>query len=76
MPVGFSLFVPIKALFKRPPRLVRAVPGLAAESLGGALSLDLAEFFEADGGEALDLGGVLRVLPNGEGLDGFVTVTG
>ena len=77
-------------LFKRPPRLVRAVPGLEAESLGGAASLDLAEFFEADGGEELAWaaessdaslasarveGGVLRVLPNGEGLEGFVTVT-
>ena len=77
-------------LFKRPPRLVRAVPGLEAESLGGAASLDLAEFFKADGGEELTWaaessdaslasarveGGVLRVLPNGEGLEGFVTVT-
>ena len=77
-------------LFKRPPRLVRAVPGLEAESLGGAASLDLAEFFEADGGEELTWaaessdaslasarveGGVLRVLPNGEGLEGFLTVT-
>ena len=77
-------------LFKRPPRLVRAVPGLEAESLGGAASLDLAEFFKADGGEELTWaaessdaslasarveGGVLRVLPNGEGLEGLVTVT-
>ncbi len=77
-------------LFKRPPRLVRAVPGLEAESLGGAASLDLAEFFKADGGEELTWaaessdaslasarveGGVLRVLPNGDGLEGFVTVT-
>ena len=77
-------------LFKRPPRLVRAVPDLEAESLGGAASLDLAEFFEADGGEELTWaaessdaslasarveGGVLRVLPNGEGLEGLVTVT-
>ena len=76
-------------LFKRPPRLVRAVPGLEAESLGGAVGIDLAEFFEADGGEELTWaaessdaslasarveGGVLRVLPNGEGLEGFLTV--
>ena len=69
---------------------MRAVPGLEAESLGGAASLDLAEFFEADGGEELTWaaessdaslasarveGGVLRVLPNGEGREGFVTVT-
>ena len=31
------------------PRLVRAVPGLDAESLGGAVGINLAEFFEADG---------------------------
>ena len=77
-------------LFKRPPRLVRAVPGLEAESLGGAVGIDLAEFFKADGGEELIWaaessdaslasarveGGVLRVLPNGEGLEGLVTVT-
>ena len=77
-------------LFKRPPRLLREMPGLEAESLGGASVVDLAEFFEADGGEALFYaaessdpslasvsvdGGVLTVLPNDDGREGFVTVT-
>ena len=46
--------------FKRPPRLLRGIPGLEAESLGGAAVIDLAEFFKADGGEALSrlVGGV------------------
>ncbi len=87
VPVGYSLFVPRKALA---PRLVRAVPGLEAESLGGAVGINLAEFFKADSGEGLTYaaessdaslasvrveGGVLRVLPNGDGLEGFLTVT-
>ncbi len=77
-------------LFKRPPRVVRAVPGQAVESLGGALALDLSEFLAADGGGALAYsaessdpalasvsvsGGVLSIEPNGEGLEGLVTVT-
>ena len=77
-------------LFKRPPRVVRAVPGQAVESLGGALALDLSEFLAADGGEVLAYsaessdpalasvsvsGGVLSIEPNGEGLEGLVTVT-
>ena len=81
---------PSLLLFKHPPRLVRAVPGLEAESLGGAAGIDLAEFFGADGGEALSwaaessdpslasvsvAGGVLTVTPNDEGREGFVTVT-
>ena len=76
-------------LFKRPPWVVQAVPEQGVESLGGALSLDLAGLFSADGGDALsyaaessDLalasvnvsGGVLSIEPNGEGLDGLVTV--
>ena len=40
-------------MFKRPPRLLREMPGLEAESLGGAVAIDLAEFFKADGDEAL-----------------------
>ena len=54
------------------------------------MAIDLAEFFEADGGEALSYaaessdpslasvsveGGILIVTPNGEGLEGFVTAT-
>ena len=77
-------------LFKRPPRVVRAVPGQAVESLGGALALDLSEFLAADGGDVLShsaessdpalasvsvSGGVLSIEPNGEGLEGLVTVT-
>ena len=77
-------------LFKRPPRVVRAVPGQAVESLGGALALDLSEFLAADGGGALAYsaessdpalasvsvsGGVLSIEPNGEGLEGLLTVT-
>ena len=77
-------------LFKRPPRVVRAVPGQAVESLDGALALDLSEFLAADGGGALAYsaessdpalasvsvsGGVLSIEPNGEGLEGLVTVT-
>ena len=77
-------------LFKRPPWVVRAVPEQGVESLGGALSLDLAGLFAADGGDALSYAaessdpalasvrvsrGVLSIEPNGEGLEGFVTVT-
>ena len=76
-------------LFKRSPWVVQAIPGQEAESLGEALSLDLAGFFAADGGDALSYraessdpalasvrvsGGVLSIEPNGEGLDGLVTV--
>ena len=77
-------------LFKRSPWVVQAIPGQEAESLGEALSLNLAAFFAADGGDALSYaaessdpalasvkvsGGVLSIEPNGEGLEGFVTVT-
>ena len=66
------------------------MPGLEAESLGGAAVVDLAEFFEADGEEALTYaaessdpslasvsveGGVLTVTPNDDGREGFVTIT-
>ena len=76
-------------LFKRPPAVVRAVPEQGVESLGGALSLNLAGVFAADGDDALTYsaessdpalasvnlsGGVLSIEPNGEGLEGFVTV--
>ena len=76
-------------LFKRPPWVVRAVPEQGVESLGEALSLDLSELFAADGDDALTYsaqssdpalasvrvsGGVLVVEPNGEGLEGLVTV--
>ena len=76
-------------LFKRPPWVVQAVPEQGVESLGGPLSLDLAGLFAADGGDALSYsaessdpalvsvrvsGGVLSIEPNGEGLDGLVTV--
>ena len=75
-------------LFKRPPWVVQAVPEQGVESLGGALSLDLAGLFAADGGglsyaaESSDpalasvavSGGVLSIEPNGEGLEGFVMV--
>ena len=62
---------------------------MEAESLGGAAVIELAEFFRADGGELLtwaaessDLslasvsvdGGVLTVLPNDDGREGFVTI--
>ena len=77
-------------LFKRSPWVVQAVPEQGVESLGGALSLNLAGLFAADGGDALSYraesndpalasvkvsGGVLSIEPNGEGLEGFVTVT-
>ena len=77
-------------LFKRAPRAVQAVPEQGVESLGDALSLDLAGFFAADGDDALAYsaessdpalasvqvsGGVLSIEPNGEGLEGLVTVT-
>ena len=77
-------------LFKRPPRVVQAVPEQGVESLGEALSLDLSELFAADGDDALTYsaqssdpalasvkvsGGVLSIEPNGEGLEGFVRVT-
>ena len=76
-------------LFKRAPWVVQAVREQGVESLGGALSLDLAGFFAADGGDALAYsaessdpalasvsvsGGVLSIEPNDEGLEGFVTV--
>ena len=76
-------------LFKRLPWVVQAVPEQEVESLGGALELDLAGFFAADGGDALAYsaessdpalasvevsGGVLSIEPNGEGLEGLVTV--
>ena len=81
---------PSLLLFKRPPWVVRAVPEQGVESLGGPLSLALSGFFAADGGDALSYaaessdpalasvavsGGVLSIEPNGEGLEGFVTVT-
>ena len=80
---------PSLLLFKRPPWVVRAVPEQGVESLGGALSLNLAGLFAADGGDALSYTaessdpalaavnvsrGVLSIEPNGEGLDGLVTV--
>ena len=58
--------------------------------MGGTTGIDLAEFFEADGDEALSYaaessdpslasvsveGGVLAVTPNDKGLEGFVTIT-
>ena len=76
-------------LFKRPPWVVQAVPEQGVESLGGALSLALSGFFAADRGDALSYaaessdpalasvevsGGVLSIEPNGEGLEGLVTV--
>ena len=80
---------PSLLLFKRPPWVVQAVPEQGVESLGGPLSLNLAGFFAADGGDALSYAaessnpalasvnvsrGVLVVEPNGEGLEGLVTV--
>ena len=77
-------------LFKRQPWVVQAVPGQGVESLSGALSLDIAGLFAADRDDALTYsaessdpalasvkvsGGVLSIEPNGEGLEGFVTVT-
>ena len=77
-------------LFKRSPWVVQAVPEQGVESLGGPLSLNLAGFFAADRDDALTYsaessdpalasvkvsGGVLSIEPNGEGLEGFVTVT-
>ena len=68
---------------------VRLLPGLEAESLGGASVVDLAEFFEADSGEVLSYAaessdpslalvsveeGILTVTPNDDGFEGFVTV--
>ena len=76
-------------LFKRAPQVVQAVPEQGVESLGGALSLNLAGSFAADGDDALTYsaessdpalasvevsGGVLSIEPNDEGLEGFVTV--
>ena len=76
-------------LFKRPPWVAQAIPGQAVDSLGDALSLDLAGVFAADRGDALSYavessdpalasvevsGGVLSIEPNGEGLDGIVRV--
>ena len=76
-------------LFKRAPWVVQAVPGQGAESLGGALELDLAGLFAADRDDALSYraessdpalasvrvsGGVLSIEPNDEGLTGLVTV--
>ena len=90
LPGGRTEAGPGLLLFKRPPRVVRAVPGQAVESLGGALALDLSEFLAADGGDVLShsaessdpalasvsvSGGVLSIEPNGEGLEGLVTVT-
>ena len=81
---------PSLLLFKRPPWVVQAVPEQGVESLGGPLSLNLAGLFAADGDDALSYaaessdpalasvavsGGVLSIEPNGEGLEGFVTVT-
>ena len=77
-------------LFKRPPWVAQAIPGQGVESLDNALSLDLAGFFGADGDDALTYsaessdptlasvnvsGDVLSIEPNGQGLEGFVTVT-
>ena len=76
-------------LFKRPPWVAQAIPGQAVDSLGDALSLDLAGVFAADRGDALSYavessdpalasvevaGGVLSIEPNDEGLDGIVRV--
>ena len=76
-------------LFKRPPWVAQAIPGQAVDSLGDALSLDLAGVFAADRGDAPSYavessdpalasvylaGGVLSIEPNGEGLDGIVRV--
>ena len=76
-------------LFKRPPWVVQAIPGQGVESLGGPLSLALSGLFAADGGDALSYAaessdpalatvrvseGVLSIEPNGEGLEGLVTV--
>ena len=76
-------------LFKRAPWVVQAVPEQGAESLGGALELNLAGFFAADRDDALSYraessdpalasvrvsGGVLSIEPNGEGLTGLVWV--
>ena len=76
-------------LFKRPPWVVQAVPEQGVESLGGALLLDLAGLFSSDRDDALSYaaassdpalasvevsGGVLSIEPNGEGLEGLVTV--
>ena len=76
-------------LFKRSPWVVQAVPEQGVESLGGPLSLNLAGFFAADGDDALSYAaessdpalasvrvseGVLSIEPNGEGLEGLVTV--
>ena len=81
---------PSLLLFKRPPWVVRAVPEQGVESLGGPLSLNLAGLFAADRDDALSYaaessdpalaavnvsGGILSIEPNGEGLEGFVTVT-
>ena len=77
-------------LFKRPPWVAQAIPGQGVESLDDALSLDLAGFFAADGDDALTYSAessdptlasvnvfedVLSIEPNGQGLEGFVTVT-
>ena len=76
-------------LFKRPPWVVQVVSEQGVESLGGALFLDLSGFFAADGDDALTYsaessdpalasvevsGGVLSIEPNGEGLEGLMTV--
>ena len=76
-------------LFKRPPWVVQAVPEQGVESLGGALSLALSGLFATDGGDALSYAaessdpalatvrvseGILSIEPNGEGLEGLVTV--
>ena len=76
-------------LFKRPPWVVQAIPEQGVESLGGALSLNLSGLFAADQDDALSytaessdpalasvevFRGVLSIGPNGEGLDGLVTV--
>ena len=76
-------------LFKRSPWVVQAIPEQGVESLGGALSLNLSGLFAADQDDALSytaessdpalasvevFRGVLSIGPNGEGLDGLVTV--
>ena len=76
-------------LFKRPPALTQAIPGQSLQSLGGAVRLDLAQFFTADGDDALSyttessnpslaavgvVGGVLALAPNDDGLEGLVEV--